>query len=320
MRGNSDRSHQAHDSLLEIADLMIEFGSGAESIFAVRGVDLRIDRGQVVGLVGESGSGKSVTVLSVLRLLADAKVSGDVIVDGQDVYAMSDLAVRRFRRSVVGIVFQNPMSSFDPTMRIGKQLIEGLGLVESGDRSERRSRAIQLLTDVGISDPEKRMSQYPHHFSGGMRQRVALASALIAEPSLLIADEPTTALDVTIEAQILDLLSGLSATRDMAILIITHDLAVVAGMADWVYVMYAGKIVESGPTADVLRGPKHPYTRGLIASIPDLHRDVSQRLRGIAGAPPDPRDTPDGCAFAPRCGPSDGDLLGGDTTSVQREF
>jgi len=291
------------DPLLEIADLHVSFsGDGQRVTHAVQGVSLTLERGRTLGLVGESGSGKSVTALSVMRLLpADtACITGRVRLEGRELLALSEREMQDLRGNRAAMIFQEPMTSLNPSYTVGDQIGETLQRHRGMNRSEARREVIGLLERVRIPSPKTRVDDYPHKLSGGMRQRVMIAMALACQPALLIADEPTTALDVTIQAQILDLLRTLQRESKTAILLITHDLGVVAEVADDVAVMYAGEIVERGPVADVLAAPEHPYTVGLLGSIPRLgtRRD---RLSAIPGMVPSLTAAFTGCRFAPRC-------------------
>jgi peptide/nickel transport system ATP-binding protein len=287
--------------LLEIEDLHIAFASRAGAVPAVRGVSLTIDRGEVLGLVGESGCGKTVTALALLRLLPMPParvVAGGMCFDGRDLLGLADKEMRQFRGHRIAMIFQEPMTALNPVFTIGNQIGESLAIHLGLDRPARNRRAAELLAQVGIADPEQRLHDYPHQLSGGQRQRVMIAMALACDPDLLIADEPTTALDVTIQAQILALLSRLQRERGLAVLLITHDMGVVAQTADRVAVMYAGQVVEQAPTAELFARPDHPYTHGLLASIP---RPGAARLTPIPGQLPPLTDLPAGCAFAERC-------------------
>jgi oligopeptide/dipeptide ABC transporter ATP-binding protein len=294
------------DAILEIDRLAVTF-SGRRPVHALSEVSLSVGRGEVVAIVGESGSGKSVTSLSVLGLLpGNARIGGSIGFrrrNGAVIDLAAPGATRGVRGSEIAMIFQEPMTSLNPVLQVGEQIAEGLRLHEGLSRAEARERARELLQLVGISDPERRLSAYPHEMSGGMRQRVMIAIALACRPSLLIADEPTTALDVTIQAQILDLLRRLQQEFGMSVLFVTHDLGVVAEFAARTVVMYAGRVVEEGATADVLTHPRHPYTAGLLASLPRLTApgEARQRVRPIDGQPPDLRRPPAGCAFHPRC-------------------
>ncbi|MBM3523659.1 MAG: ABC transporter ATP-binding protein, partial [Alphaproteobacteria bacterium] len=286
--------------LLDIADLGVSFARGRLRV--LDDVALSIGRGEIVGLVGESGSGKSVTALAIMRLLArTAKIeSGAIHFAGEDLLALSDHAMRARRGRDLAMIFQEPMTSLNPLFRAGFQIGEALEAHLGISRAEARRRAIALMRDVGIAAPEQRVDAYPHQLSGGMRQRVMIAMAIACEPQLLIADEPTTALDVTIQAQILTLIRTLRATRGMGVLLITHDLGVVAGMADRVVVMYAGQVVEEAPVADLFARPRHPYTRMLLRAVPRVARKL-ERLATIAGTTPPASRFPAGCRFHPRC-------------------
>ncbi len=296
---------QPDEPLLSIRGLRTYFYTDSGVAKAVDGVDLDIRRGEVLGLVGESGSGKSVTALSVLRLIPDPPgkiVGGEIFFGGRDLLALSWDEIRAIRGNDISMVFQEPMTSLNPVFTIGMQVTEVILAHERCSREDAERRAIAILTEVGIPDPEIRMRQYPHHLSGGQRQRVMIAIALVLNPALLIADEPTTALDVTIQAQILDLMLELKAGRAGAsILLITHNLAVVAETCDRVAVMYGGKIQEVAPVEELFRNPLHPYTRGLLGSIPSVHGPKAARLTVIPGTVPDVHHLPPGCKFVTRC-------------------
>ena len=283
-------------SLLEIRDLRVAFGAA----MPVDGVGLTLEAGRTLGLVGESGCGKTLTALSILRLVpAPGRIAGGSIrFDGGELIDLDEPAMRALRGRAIGMVFQEPMTALNPVLTVGAQVAEAVTLHERVGRAAARARAVEMLRLVEIPDAEPRADAYPHQLSGGMRQRVMLAVALACRPALLIADEPTTALDVTIQAQILDLLGSLQRQLGMAILLVTHDLGVVAERADAVAIMYAGRVVESGPAAVVLGAPQHPYTRGLLASLPDGRRG---RLAAIPGTVPDPLHLPGGCRFRDRC-------------------
>ncbi|MFM8358517.1 MAG: ABC transporter ATP-binding protein [Verrucomicrobiota bacterium] len=288
-------------ALLEIEDLTVEFGAGPRAVRAVDGVSLSLAAGRVLGVVGESGSGKSVTALSIARLLPAPParyVAGRIRLDGREVLGMSPRELRGLRGGVVSYVFQEPGLSLNPVIRVGGQIREALEY----HRPQRATDAevVRLLRWVGMADPENRRQAYPHELSGGMQQRVMIALALASEPRLLVADEPTTALDVTLQAQVFDLLRNLRDRLGLAVLLITHNLGLVAELADEVAVMYAGQVVEQGPVADVLARPGHPYTRGLMESVPALGAGTG-RLRGIPGQVPVPGAYPAGCRFHPRC-------------------
>ena len=291
--------------LLDVRGLTTEFvvarKGAARTVRAVDGVSLQVQRGETLGLVGESGCGKSVTALSIIRLVQPpGRITGGTIVfEGRDLTTLDEPEMRRVRGARIGFVFQEPMTALNPVFTIGDQIAESLVVHGLAGRAAARSRAVELLEAVRIPEPRKRAGDYPHQLSGGMRQRALIAAAISCCPSLLIADEPTTALDVTIQAEILDLLREMRAQFGLALLLITHDLGVVAHLADRVAVMYAGRIVEEGPTATVLSRPAHPYTRGLLRSLPGSAPGT--RLRAIPGAVPDLSALPAGCAFSPRC-------------------
>src|SRR5215212_8161158 len=292
------------DSLLRVKDLEISFSTYAGEVQALRGVTFDLRQGETLAIVGESGSGKTVTAKSLLRLLPEANTrikGGEAIFEGQDLLKLSDKQMQKVRGPKVAMVFQDPMTSLDPMLKIGRQITESLTehLGLSGQRA--KERAIELLTLVGIPNPEARIKQYPHQFSGGMRQRVVIAIALACEPQILIADEPTTALDVTIQAQILELLRELQEKLGMSVILITHDLGVVAYSAHRVVVMYAGKVVETGTLREIFYNPQMPYTWGLLASIPLPNADCSRDLITIPGSPPDMSYPPKGCTFTARC-------------------
>jgi oligopeptide transport system ATP-binding protein len=290
--------------LLDVQGLRVEFRTQRGAVHAVNGVDLTLQAGQTVGLVGESGCGKSVTALAVLGLLpapAGRVTAGSVLFEGRDLIRLREHDLQRVRGRNIAMVFQDPMTSLNPVMTVGKQLTEVLRAHFPLDRRQARRRAVELLDQVGIPSASRRLDDYPHQFSGGMRQRVMVALAVACQPKLLIADEPTTALDVTIQAQILALLRQLIADTDMALLLITHDLGVVAGTCERANVMYAGQIVESGTTQDLFSRPKHPYTLGLLRSIPRLDGPRKAALAPIAGLPASLTAPPTSCPFAPRC-------------------
>ena len=289
-------------ALLEVRDLRVTFETHHGTVRAVDGVDLALEPGETLGLVGESGSGKSMTNLALLGLIpAPGRVEGSVLFEGEELLGRSDQDLRRIRGNRLAMIFQDPMTSLNPLLTVGRQLTEVLELHKGLARREARARCVQALGDVGIPSPEERLDQYPHELSGGMRQRVMIAMGLLCEPALLLADEPTTALDVTIQAQILELMQEVQRRHGTAIVLVTHDLGVVAGMADRVAVMYAGRLVEKGPTGALFGTPLHPYTRGLLESVPRLEGAAGHALDSIPGSPPDPAALPPGCAFAPRC-------------------
>jgi len=289
-------------SLLEVRDLVVEFETARGTVRAVDGVSLTIGRGATLGLVGESGCGKSVTSLAVLRLLEpNARIRGGSIrFDGMDVLALDERGMRALRGARMAMIFQEPMTSLNPVFTVGAQIGETLRVHQGIDRAAALARAVELMRLVEIPDAERRARAYPHELSGGMRQRVMIAMAIACEPALLVADEPTTALDVTIQAQILDLLRGLRQRLGMSLLLITHDLGVVAAEADEVAIMYAGRVVERAPTAPLFAAPAHPYTAALLASLPRLERRAG-RLTAIPGRVPDPAHLPSGCRFRDRC-------------------
>ena len=288
-------------ALLEVSDLHVSFFTPAGEVKAVSGVSFRLERGKVLGIVGESGSGKSVTAYSIMQILEkNGKItSGSIRFDGQELVGAGEKVMKEIRGNRISMIFQDPMTSLNPTYTIGHQLTEGIRLHTDRSSTQAYQRAVEMLTLVGVNEPEKRMKQYPHELSGGMRQRVMIAMALSCEPDILIADEPTTALDVTIQAQILELMQKLQKEMGMAILMITHDLGVVAQMCDEVIVMYAGSICEQGRVEDIFHNPRHAYTRGLLRSVPSAEND--NRLHPISGTPVDLLNLPKGCAFAPRC-------------------
>jgi oligopeptide/dipeptide ABC transporter ATP-binding protein len=290
-------------ALLEVQDLRTHFHSRAGAARAVDGVGFSIEAGQTLALVGESGCGKSVTAFSILRLVADPPgriVGGEIMFEGRDLLRLDEAAMRAVRGDRIAMIFQEPMTSLNPVFTIGDQIAEAVMLHRRAPRRTALERARELLEQVGIPEPGRRLREYPHRLSGGMRQRAMIAMALACEPRLLIADEPTTALDVTIQAQILDLIDELKTRTGMAVLLITHDLGVVARHSQHVAVMYAGRVVEQAPTAALFREPRHPYTRGLLGSIPAPGR-AAERLTEIPGMVPSLADMPPGCAFAPRC-------------------
>jgi len=307
MSAPANRSNAARtEPLIEIDDLRVAFASEAGPVMSVDGVSFRIFPGETLAMVGESGSGKSVTALSVLRLLprpAGRQIGGVIRFEGQDLSRFSEAEMRRLRGTEIGMVFQEPMTCLNPVLTVGEQIAERLRVHQDLDRAAAARRAILMLERVRIPEPARRAADYPHQMSGGMRQRVMIAMALACRPKLLIADEPTTALDVTIQAQILDLLRGLQAEFGMAMLFITHDLGVVAEMADRVLVMYCGRAVEQAAVRAIFAGPLMPYTRALLRSIPRVDRAALERgpLPAITGAIPNPIALPPGCAFQPRC-------------------
>ena len=288
--------------LLQVTDLHTSFFTPAGEVKAVNGLSFSLDEGKVLGIVGESGSGKSVTAYSVLQILASSGkiVSGSIKYRGEELVGASKEAMGKIRGNKISIIFQDPMTSLNPVFTIGNQLMEAIMLHTDRNKEQAKERAIEMLRLVGVNEPEKRIKQYPHEFSGGMRQRVMIAMALACEPDILIADEPTTALDVTIQAQILDLIKDLQKQLGMSVILITHDLGVVAEMCDEVIVMYAGEVCERGTADEIFYNPKHEYTKGLMRSIPTVS-DEDRRLEPIGGTPVDLLNMPDGCPFAPRC-------------------
>lgn len=289
--------------LLEVNNLKINFKTYAGVVQAVRGVNFELYEGETLAIVGESGSGKSVTSNSIMKLIPQPPgiyAEGEILFEGRDLIPLSEKEMAKVRGNEIAMIFQDPMTSLNPTMRVGYQITEVILKHKKVSKEEAKKRAIKLLRQVGIPMPEKRFRQYPHEFSGGMRQRVVIAIALAADPKLLIADEPTTALDVTIQAQILELMKDIQRERSTSIIFITHDLGVVANVADRVAVMYAGQIVEYGTVNEIFYNPKHPYTWGLLGSMPDLKNNVKEELRAIPGSPPDLINPPRGDAFAPR--------------------
>ena len=290
--------------LLSIRDARVGFATARGVVRAVDGVSFELAEGRTLGIVGESGSGKSVLVRSLIGLVSattGVEVAGQVLFEGRDLRKLSAADFRRVLGSEIGIVFQDPMTSLNPVMKIGRQIGEGLRLNRGLDRAAAGKRAVELLSEVGIPEPERRAGQYPHELSGGMRQRVAIAIAISCAPKLLIADEPTTALDVTVQRQILDLLQREQRQRGMAMILITHDLGVAASRADDIMVMYAGRAVEMASTREIFRTPRMPYTEALLRSLPRLSDRTHTRLTAIPGRPPDLARRTGGCAFAPRC-------------------
>ncbi|HQZ82389.1 MAG TPA: ABC transporter ATP-binding protein [Pyrinomonadaceae bacterium] len=291
--------------LLEITDLKTHFSTRAGLVRAVDGVSFSLGRGELLGLVGESGCGKSITALSVMQLISPPGkiVGGSIVFKSEELTAASAARLREIRGNDIAMIFQDPMTSLNPVYTVGEQIAEALRLHRKLDRKAAKDAAIEAMREVAIPAPETRVDDYPHQLSGGMRQRIMIAMALACDPELLIADEPTTALDVTIQAQILELLDELRKTRELAVLLITHDLGVVAEVADRVCVMYTGKIVEEAGVNEIFASPKHPYTQGLLKSVPKLSSDGrrAERLSTIEGTVPSPTELPPGCHFAPRC-------------------
>ena len=288
--------------MLEVRDLHTSFFTPAGEVKAVNGISFNLDHGKVLGIVGESGSGKSVTAYSIMQILANTRkiVSGSIKFDGKELVNAGESVMKTIRGNKISIIFQDPMTSLNPTYTIGHQLMEAITLHTGRNKRQAHERAIEMLKLVNVNEPLKRMKQYPFELSGGMRQRVMIAMALACEPDILIADEPTTALDVTIQAQILELMRSLQEELGMAIIMITHDLGVVAQMCDEVIVMYAGSICEQGTADEIFYNPKHEYTKGLMRSIPTADT-AGQKLRPISGTPIDLLNLPEGCPFAPRC-------------------
>lgn len=290
--------------LLTIDNLRVNFKTYGGEVQAVRGVSFYVDKGETVAIVGESGCGKSVTAQAIMGLIPNPPgkiVGGEVVFEGAKISHLPKKELLGIRGTQIGMVFQDPMTALNPTMKVGTQIVEGFVRSHQVSKEEARKRAIEMLSLVGIPDPEKRIDQYPHQFSGGMRQRVVIAIALACQPKLVIADEPTTALDVTIQAQILDLLKRLQEEQELSVVIITHDLGVVAEIAHRMVVMYAGMVVETGTVEDVFANPRHPYTWGLMRSLPRLDEGEKQRLIPIEGSPTDLFHPPVGCPFAARC-------------------
>ena len=289
-------------ALLEVNDLRTSFFTDAGEVKAVNGISFNLERGKVLGIVGESGSGKSVTAYSIMQILASTGkiVGGSIKLDGQELVGAGEKVMKTVRGNKISIIFQDPMTSLNPTYTIGHQLVEAIMLHTDRDRKQAWDRAVEMLRLVNVNEPERRMKQYPFEHSGGMRQRVMIAMALACEPDILIADEPTTALDVTIQAQILELMQQLQKEIGMAIIMITHDLGVVAQLCDEVIVMYAGSICEQGTADEIFYNPRHEYTKGLLRSIPTADT-AGKRLQPITGTPIDLLNMPEGCPFAPRC-------------------
>ena len=289
--------------LLEVKDLSVSFNTYAGEVQALRGINFSVDRGETLAIVGESGSGKSVTVQTIMRLIpmppGEIK-NGEIFFDGEDLVKAPLERMRELRGGKIGMIFQDPMTSLNPTIKVGKQIMEGILIHKKVTKEEAKQQAIEMLRKVGIPKPEERFHQYPHEFSGGMRQRAVIAIALSCEPDLLICDEPTTALDVTIQAQILDLINELKKELNIAVILITHDLGVVAETADRVVVMYAGEKLEEAPVRELFKNPKHPYTWGLLKSLPRLDMKIGEKLASIPGTPPDLLNPPVGDPFAAR--------------------
>jgi oligopeptide/dipeptide ABC transporter ATP-binding protein len=291
------------ERLLDVEDLSVQFATEDGLVRAVDGVSFELERGQVLGVVGESGSGKSVTAMTIMGLTrgVNARFEGSVHYQGKDLLKISDAEMQNYRGNEIGMIFQDPMTSLNPVYRVGEQIVEAIQAHEDVDKRSARRRSVELLRQVGIPNPETRVDDFPHQFSGGMRQRAMIAMALSCNPAILIADEPTTALDVTIQAQIVELIGRLKDDFNSAVIMITHDLGVVADIADEILVMYAGRVVERASTRDLFYDPQMPYTWGLLGSIPRLDRPRPERLYSIKGTPPSLINLPKGCKFRPRC-------------------
>src|ERR671929_275208 len=291
------------ERLLEVKDLHVHFHTEDGIVRAVDGVSFELERGKVLGIVGESGSGKSVSAMTLMGLTRDVntRFEGEVLYKGRDLLKLPETAMQDFRGNEIGMIFQDPMTSLNPVYRVGDQIVEAIRTHEDVAKQQAKRRAVDLLRQVGIPNPDVRVDDYPHQFSGGMRQRAMIAMALACNPDVLIADEPTTALDVTIQAQILELIDRLKDEFNSAVILITHDLGVVADVADEIIVMYAGRVVERAQTRDLFYDPQMPYTWGLLGSIPRLDRPKPERLASIKGAPPSLINLPRGCKFRPRC-------------------
>lgn len=289
------------DIILAVNELTVEYTSGGETVQAVNGVSFQIERGKTLGLVGETGAGKTTIAKAILRILPDhavKRVAGEVIFDGRDLFGISEGEMQKVRGHMISMIFQDPMTALNPSKTVVSQIAEAIRLHQGVSKSEAKKKAVEMLGTVGIT--EDRAEEYPHQFSGGMKQRVVIALALACSPMLLIADEPTTALDVTIQAQVLDLIRNLQKQFNTSMILITHDLGVVGETCDDVAVVYAGKIVEVGPLEEIFYNPKHPYTKGLFDALPDINHKT-RRLSPIDGLPPDPTNLPEGCAFQERC-------------------
>jgi peptide/nickel transport system ATP-binding protein len=291
------------ERLLDVENLSVQFATEDGLVRAVDGVSFELNRGQVLGIVGESGSGKSVTAMTIMGLTrgVNARFEGSVRYQGKDLLQISDAEMQDYRGNEIGMIFQDPMTSLNPVYRVGEQIVEAIQAHEKVDKRSAHRRAVELLRQVGIPNPETRVDDFPHQFSGGMRQRAMIAMALSCNPAILIADEPTTALDVTIQAQIVELIGRLKDDFNSAVIMITHDLGVVADIADEILVMYAGRVVERAGTRDLFYDPQMPYTWGLLGSIPRLDRPRPERLYSIKGMPPSLINAPKGCKFRPRC-------------------
>ncbi|MCV2489293.1 ABC transporter ATP-binding protein [Geodermatophilus sp. YIM 151500] len=294
------RGQESEEPLLDVQDLTLQFHARHGLVRALNGVNLTVRAGERVGIVGESGSGKSVTALSILRLVRAGRIAGEIRFAGENLLTVPEARMRQIRGKEIGYIFQDPLSALNPVRSVGDQISEVLRL-RGVRKAEARRRTLDMLQRVGIKDAGRRIDDYPHQFSGGMRQRVMIAMALIGEPRLVLADEPTTALDVRVQAQVLDLLWDLADERDLAVVLITHDLGIVAGFAERVVVMYAGKAMEECSTDELFRASIHPYTLGLLHSLPRVDGEVPEKLMTIGGSPPSPSALPSGCPFHPRC-------------------
>lgn len=289
-------------TFLSVKDLTVEYTSSGQVIHAVNGISFELEEGKTLGMVGETGAGKTSVAKAILRILPDppAKIrSGEILVDGEDIMKLSEKDMLKIRGNKIAMIFQDPMTALNPVMTVGEQIAEGILLHNDINREEARKRALEMLRMVGIT--EERYDEYPFQFSGGMKQRVVIAMALACNPKLLLADEPTTALDVTIQAQVLEMITELKQRLNTSMILITHDLGVVAEMCDNVAIVYAGEIVEYGDKRSIFKNPSHPYTLGLFHSLPSMADDDEPRLHPIEGLPPDPSDLPQGCSFSPRC-------------------
>lgn len=293
------------EHLLEVKDLKVSFHTYAGEVQAVRGITFHVDKGECMAIVGESGSGKTVSSKAILGLIAappgEVKKESRILFEGKNILDFTEKEWRAYRGKEAAMIFQDPMTSLNPTMKVGKQIMESIMLHSNVKKEEARRQAVELLRKVNIPNPEDRLNQYPYEFSGGMRQRVVIAIALACNPKLMIADEPTTALDVTIQAQIMKLLKEIQTKNDTSVIMITHDLGVVAGMADYITVMYAGCIVEQGTVDEIFKDPQHPYTHALLKAVPNLENENKSELQIIPGTPPDLISPPKGCGFATRC-------------------
>ena len=290
-----------NEKILEVKNLSVSFNTYAGEVKALRDISFHVDRGETLAIVGESGSGKSVqTVMKLIPMPPGEIKGGEILFQGEDLIKVSDERMRQLRGGKIGMIFQDPMTSLNPTIKVGKQIMEGILIHKKVTKEEAKKQAVEMLRKVGIPKPEERFNQYPHEFSGGMRQRAVIAIALSCEPELLICDEPTTALDVTIQAQILDLINSLKKELNIGVILITHDLGVVAETADRVIVMYAGEKLEEAPVRELFKHPKHPYTWGLLKSLPRLDMSSGEKLESIPGTPPDLLKPPAGDPFAPR--------------------